>query len=140
MVIRLRAPGHDPPGKVQVHGGGCIGHAVSGRLAAGSRRIYANRLHTKPSVTTGRQRQHVRPTPPFASPEYLETVPTVDDRPFSNGDGGPALAARDSVCRDFRDALSSFPTGVTVITALAADGNPVGVTISSFNSVSLDPP
>ncbi len=77
---------------------------------------------------------------PFASPEYLETVPTVDDRPFSNGDGGPALAARDLVCRDFRDALSSFPTGVTVITALSAAGNPVGVTISSFNSVSLDPP
>ena len=41
--------------------------------------------------------------------------------------------------RDFRRALSQFPTGVTVITALDADGNPAGVTASSFNSVSIDP-
>ena len=42
--------------------------------------------------------------------------------------------------RRFRDALGRFATGVTVVTALAADGQPIGVTISSFNSVSLDPP
>lgn len=42
--------------------------------------------------------------------------------------------------RDFRRALGQFPTGVTVVTALDAAGNPVGVTASSFNSVSLDPP
>ena len=41
--------------------------------------------------------------------------------------------------KDFRRALSQFPTGVTVITTLDAEGNPVGVTASSFNSVSLDP-
>ncbi|MAY43286.1 MULTISPECIES: flavin reductase family protein [unclassified Neptuniibacter] len=41
--------------------------------------------------------------------------------------------------KDFRRALSQFPTGVTVITALDAEGNPVGVTASSFNSVSMDP-
>lgn len=40
----------------------------------------------------------------------------------------------------FRNALGSFATGVTVITARAADGTPVGLTASSFNSVSLDPP
>ncbi|MBL8391494.1 MAG: flavin reductase family protein, partial [Candidatus Accumulibacter sp.] len=43
-------------------------------------------------------------------------------------------------CRAFRDALGGFATGVTVLTALAPDGQPVGVTISSFNSVSLQPP
>ncbi len=43
-------------------------------------------------------------------------------------------------CRDFRAALGSYATGVTVITALTAEGEPVGVTISSFNSVSLEPP
>lgn len=42
--------------------------------------------------------------------------------------------------REFRDALGSFATGVTIATTLAGDGEPVGVTASSFNSVSLDPP
>jgi len=42
--------------------------------------------------------------------------------------------------RGFRRALGQFPTGVTVITTLDANGNPVGVTASSFNSVSIDPP
>lgn len=40
----------------------------------------------------------------------------------------------------FRKALGAFPTGVTVITARTEDGEPIGVTCSSFNSVSLDPP
>ena len=42
--------------------------------------------------------------------------------------------------RFFRSALSRFPTGVTVIVAQDATGNPIGMTISSFNSLSLDPP
>jgi len=41
--------------------------------------------------------------------------------------------------KDFRRALSQFPTGVTVITTIDAEGNPIGVTASSFNSVSMDP-
>ncbi len=40
----------------------------------------------------------------------------------------------------FRDALGQFPTGVTVITSQSATGDPVGITVSSFNAVSLDPP
>jgi 3-hydroxy-9,10-secoandrosta-1,3,5(10)-triene-9,17-dione monooxygenase reductase component len=39
----------------------------------------------------------------------------------------------------FRTVLGHFPTGVTVITAAGSDG-PVGFTIGSFVSVSLDPP
>ncbi|MBV7257186.1 flavin reductase [Pacificimonas sp. WHA3] len=42
--------------------------------------------------------------------------------------------------REFRNALSSFATGVTVVTTVAPDGNDVGLTANSFNSVSLDPP
>ncbi|MFC5475404.1 flavin reductase [Paraherbaspirillum soli] len=42
--------------------------------------------------------------------------------------------------REFRNALGSFTTGVTIITACQADGTPVGITANSFNSVSLDPP
>ena len=41
---------------------------------------------------------------------------------------------------DLRRTLGSFATGVTVITTRTADGEPIGLTISSFNSVSLDPP
>lgn len=42
--------------------------------------------------------------------------------------------------RDFRNALGSFPTGVTVVTAAGDDGRPVGLTCNSFASVSLNPP
>jgi 3-hydroxy-9,10-secoandrosta-1,3,5(10)-triene-9,17-dione monooxygenase reductase component len=40
----------------------------------------------------------------------------------------------------FRKALGAFATGVTIITTVDASGNDVGVTVSSFNSVSLEPP
>ncbi|TDE35446.1 flavin oxidoreductase [Antarcticimicrobium sediminis] len=40
----------------------------------------------------------------------------------------------------FRRALGNFATGVTIITACAPDGTKVGVTASSFNSLSMDPP
>lgn len=42
--------------------------------------------------------------------------------------------------RRFRDALGTFPTGVAVITAVTAGGERLGMTVSSFNSVSLTPP
>jgi len=42
--------------------------------------------------------------------------------------------------RDFRNALGTYATGVTVITAADADGKPHGLTCNSFASVSLNPP
>ena len=42
--------------------------------------------------------------------------------------------------RAFRDAMGCFATGVTVISTLTPEGEPVGLTANSFNSVSLDPP
>lgn len=42
--------------------------------------------------------------------------------------------------RALRDALGEFATGVAVVTACGIDGQPVGVTINSFASVSLEPP
>jgi 3-hydroxy-9,10-secoandrosta-1,3,5(10)-triene-9,17-dione monooxygenase reductase component len=39
-----------------------------------------------------------------------------------------------------RMAFGCFPTGVAVATTLDSQGRRVGMTISSFNSVSLDPP
>jgi len=40
----------------------------------------------------------------------------------------------------FRQALGAFTTGVTIVTALDAAGAAAGMTVNSFNSVSLDPP
>ncbi|WP_227815803.1 flavin reductase family protein [Nitrogeniibacter aestuarii] len=42
--------------------------------------------------------------------------------------------------RQFRNALGHFATGVTVVTTLDAERQPVGVTVNSFSSVSLEPP
>ncbi|MCD8504764.1 MAG: flavin reductase family protein [Burkholderiaceae bacterium] len=42
--------------------------------------------------------------------------------------------------RQFKQALGRFPTGVTIITTRDGEGMPVGLTVSSFNSVSLAPP
>ena len=41
---------------------------------------------------------------------------------------------------EFRRALGCFATGVAVVTTVDGEGEPVGMTVSSFNSVSLDPP
>ena len=41
---------------------------------------------------------------------------------------------------EFRTALGMFATGVTIVTARAANGMRVGLTANSFNSVSLAPP
>ncbi len=40
---------------------------------------------------------------------------------------------------EFRKVLGHFPTGVTVVAAVA-DGKPAGLAVGSFFSVSLDPP
>jgi flavin reductase (DIM6/NTAB) family NADH-FMN oxidoreductase RutF len=42
--------------------------------------------------------------------------------------------------RTLRDALGCFATGVTVVTCLNDKGEPAGITVNSFTSVSLDPP
>ncbi|RFA18827.1 flavin reductase family protein [Subtercola boreus] len=40
----------------------------------------------------------------------------------------------------FRETLGNYPTGVAVVTATLAGGNPVGMVVGTFSSVSLDPP
>jgi flavin reductase (DIM6/NTAB) family NADH-FMN oxidoreductase RutF len=39
-----------------------------------------------------------------------------------------------------RKAFSMFSTGITIVTAIDKDKNPIGMTVNSFSSVSLDPP
>lgn len=41
---------------------------------------------------------------------------------------------------DFRAVLGRYATGVTVVTTRTPEGDPVGLTVNSFTSVSLDPP
>ena len=41
---------------------------------------------------------------------------------------------------EFRRALGVFPTGVAIVTTRAASGLLQGLTVGSFNSVSLEPP
>ena len=41
---------------------------------------------------------------------------------------------------EFRAACGLFPSGVTVVTRRMANGSPYGMTVSSFTSVSLEPP
>jgi flavin reductase (DIM6/NTAB) family NADH-FMN oxidoreductase RutF len=40
----------------------------------------------------------------------------------------------------FRQVLGQYPTGVVVVTATSHSGEPLGMTVGSFTSVSLDPP
>jgi flavin reductase (DIM6/NTAB) family NADH-FMN oxidoreductase RutF len=48
-------------------------------------------------------------------------------------------AKRAASTAEFKAAMRHFPTGVTVVTSIR-EGEPRGVTVSSFASVSLDPP
>ena len=75
-----------------------------------------------------------------ASQSCPEIPAALADLPCQDCDTGRSLVARGYCCRDFRASLGSFATGVTVLTALAENGERIGVTISSFNSVSLEPP
>lgn len=52
----------------------------------------------------------------------------------------PARAEPQVDTRELRRTLGQFATGVTIVTCLAEDGAPVGMTANSFSSVSLDPP
>jgi flavin reductase (DIM6/NTAB) family NADH-FMN oxidoreductase RutF len=42
--------------------------------------------------------------------------------------------------RSLRAALAGFATGVTIVTCRDATGSPVGLTVNSFNALSLEPP
>ena len=53
----------------------------------------------------------------------------------STGDRSPVLDSD-----DFRRALGCFATGIAVVTSVDDEGTPIGMTVNSFNSVSLDPP
>ena len=45
----------------------------------------------------------------------------------------------DNEVRTLRNAMGNFATGITVITAVDEQGEPKGMTVNSFSSVSLEP-
>jgi len=62
----------------------------------------------------------------------------VNNRPcdFPDADARPAEVS----AAELREAMGQFATGVTVITSVGADGEPVGTTANAVTSLSLDPP
>ena len=48
--------------------------------------------------------------------------------------------AGEDFSRRFRNSLGMFATGITVVITRTPAGEPIGLTVNSFNSVSLDPP
>ena len=53
--------------------------------------------------------------------------------------GGGGQVSREFSIEDYKMAVGSFVTGITVVTASGEEG-PVGFTCQSFTSLSLDPP
>ena len=49
-------------------------------------------------------------------------------------------SSADSSAAEFRWAMGHFATGVTVVTSIGEDGEPVGTTASAVSSLSLNPP
>ena len=66
----------------------------------------------------------------MAEPSPLDVDPLEGERRRS--------IAEDAIC--LRQALRRYATGVTIVTARRDDGAPIGLTVNSFGSVSLDPP
>lgn len=53
---------------------------------------------------------------------------------------GPIQSVLPVTTELLRNALGRFATGVAVVTTLGPAGEPIGLTVDSFNSVSMDPP
>jgi flavin reductase (DIM6/NTAB) family NADH-FMN oxidoreductase RutF len=51
-----------------------------------------------------------------------------------------AVAAAGVSAAEFRETMGHFATGVTVVTSIGEDGEPVGTTANAVTSLSLDPP
>jgi flavin reductase (DIM6/NTAB) family NADH-FMN oxidoreductase RutF len=59
----------------------------------------------------------------------------IDESREAGVAGAPGVSAV-----EFREAMAHFATGVTVVTSIGEDGEPVGTTANAVTSLSLDPP
>ncbi len=57
-----------------------------------------------------------------------------------DGRAGMDPSGSEDARRQFRSSLGQFATGVTCMTTLSPNREPTGITVSSFNSLSLAPP
>ena len=55
-------------------------------------------------------------------------------------DTKPAASLQPFDPRRLRTVLGSFTTGVVIVTSVGDEGRPIGLTVNSFNSVSMEPP
>ncbi|MFE2154851.1 flavin reductase family protein [Streptomyces sp. SPB4] len=76
------------------------------------------------------------PTSTGPEPDHVDALPRPDLRAVGEDERAPVGPA------EFRAVLGNFASGVTVITAPAAEGEegPAGFACQSFASLSLDPP
>lgn len=73
-------------------------------------------------------------------PDVPENVDQPETDLMLDGERGIDPAANDESRLAFRHALGQFCTGVTAITSLTPEGEHLGITVNSFNSLSLEPP
>ncbi|GAA3882265.1 flavin reductase [Leifsonia kafniensis] len=66
----------------------------------------------------------------------MSAAPTTSESPT----GAAPVAKSWSTEEWWRTALGEYPTGVTLITALDAEGQPVGMVVGTFSAVSQQPP
>jgi flavin reductase (DIM6/NTAB) family NADH-FMN oxidoreductase RutF len=66
-------------------------------------------------------------------------MPTRQELRAADHEAGASAPASTVDVAAFRQAMGSFPTGVTVVTVASDDGGMHGITVNSFSSVSLDP-
>lgn len=85
-----------------------------------------------PAFAEARFNIRANPSPNHA-PFFMPAPPAPT--PLPTGSTMPLFSAR-----EFRDALGMFATGITIVTARNTAGEPIGLTASSFNSVSVAPP
>jgi 3-hydroxy-9,10-secoandrosta-1,3,5(10)-triene-9,17-dione monooxygenase reductase component len=67
-------------------------------------------------------------------------TPATGRAPATGKAPRPEVTGPEVTGAEFRNAMGHFATGVTVITSLGADGQPVGTTANAVSSLSLDPP
>lgn len=52
----------------------------------------------------------------------------------------PQTSHQSAIAACYREVMGHYPTGVVVVTGTADDGEPIGMVVGTFASVSLDPP
>jgi flavin reductase (DIM6/NTAB) family NADH-FMN oxidoreductase RutF len=87
-------------------------------------------------------RQYAQGPEPAQLPQALQPEPSSEINVHQSGrvEQAGTMHNSDIDPRALRRAFACFATGVTVVTTRSRAGAPIGLTMNSFTSVSLDPP